>query len=42
MGLVAVRGEAEAVVLKYTDKSRTAQPCAGAVAVAWPSVLPFC
>lgn len=38
----AVRGAAEAVVPKYTDKSRAAKPAAGAVAVACPSTLLFC
>lgn len=35
----AVRGVAEAVVAKYTDKSRMAKPAAGVVTVACPSVL---
>lgn len=39
MTLEAVRGAAEAVVPKYTDRSRTAKPAAGAVAVACPSTL---
>lgn len=39
MSRVAVLGAAEAVVLKYTDKSRVANPSAGDVAVACPSVL---
>jgi hypothetical protein len=39
ISLDAVRGAAEAVVLKYTDRSRIAKPCAGAVTVACPSVL---
>jgi hypothetical protein len=42
MTLEAVRGAAEAVVPKYTDRSRAAKPAAGAVAVACPSTLDLC